>query len=74
MPETKSAQWKAVQSESDQQARVRLASLVESGRRRFAASSEAGVDQRLNEANARLAHIEAALTPARLGGSPDGIS
>lgn len=50
------------------------ASLVESGRRRFAASSEANVDQRLDEVSARLARIEAALTPARSAGSPDGIS
>lgn len=50
------------------------ASLVESSRRRFAASAEAGVDQRLGEVNARLARIEAALTPAQPGGSADGVS
>ena len=50
------------------------ASLVESARRRVAASSQADVDQRLSEVNARLARIEAALTPARSGGSSDGIS
>jgi voltage-gated potassium channel len=37
------------------------ASLVESGRRRFAASSEKDVEERLDEVNARLARIEAAL-------------
>ena len=50
------------------------ASLVESARRRVAASSQADVDQRLSEVNARLARIEAPLTPARSGGSSDGIS
>lgn len=50
------------------------ASLVESSRRRFAASREADMDQRLSEVNARLARIEAALAPARPGGSTDGIS
>ena len=50
------------------------ASLVESSRRRFAASSEANVDQRFNEVSARLARIEAALTLARSGGSSDGTS
>jgi hypothetical protein len=86
MPERNSAQWKAGQSESDRQARgsltARLAvitasvttSLVESGRRPFAASSEADVDQRLNDVNARLARIEATLTPARSRGSSDDIS
>ena len=37
------------------------AALVESGRRRFAAKSEQDMDQRLDEVNARLARIEAAL-------------
>jgi|SRR5947209_295593 len=37
------------------------AALVESGRRRFAAGSEADVRQRLDEVNDRLARIEAAL-------------
>lgn len=37
------------------------AALVESGRRRFAAKSEADIEQRLDEVNARLARIEAAL-------------
>ena len=37
------------------------ASLVESGRRRFAARSEADVEKRLDEVNARLARIEATL-------------
>ena len=37
------------------------AALVESGRRRFAAKSEVGMEQRLDEVNARLARIEAAL-------------
>ena len=50
------------------------ASLVESSRRRFAAGAEAGVDQRLDELNARLARIEAALGPVRSEGSPDGIN
>lgn len=50
------------------------ASLIESGRRRYAASSEADMEQRLNEVNARLARIEAALSPARPGASPDEIS
>lgn len=49
------------------------ASLVESGRRRVAASADAEVNQRLGEVNARLARIEAALTPARSGGPADGI-
>jgi voltage-gated potassium channel Kch len=50
------------------------ASLVESGRQRVAASSRADVDKRLDEVNARLARIEAALSPARSGGTSDGIS
>jgi hypothetical protein len=50
------------------------ASLIEAGRRRFAAGSEADMEQRLNELNARLARIEAALSPARPGTSSDGIS
>ena len=50
------------------------ASLVENSRLRFAASSDAAVDRRLGEIDARLARIEAALTPARSGGSADGIS
>jgi voltage-gated potassium channel len=50
------------------------ASLVESARRRFAASAEADMNQRLNEMNARLARIEAAVTPARSGGSADDLS
>lgn len=50
------------------------ASLVESGRRRFAAGADADVNHRLDEVNARLARIEAALTPAHSGGSVDGIS
>ena len=50
------------------------ASLVESSRRRFAADSGAEVDQRLDEVNARLARIEAALGAVRSEGSPDGIS
>lgn len=50
------------------------ASLVESSRQRFAVSTEADLGQRLGEVNARLARIEAALTPARSGGSSDGIS
>lgn len=37
------------------------ASLVENSRRRFAASSEADMDHRLEEVNARLARIEAAV-------------
>jgi voltage-gated potassium channel len=44
------------------------AALVESGRRRFAASADADVAQRLDELNARLARIETALgqgTPKR---------
>ena len=39
------------------------ASLVESSRRRFAATAEADVERRLEEVNARLARIEAALDP-----------
>jgi voltage-gated potassium channel len=39
------------------------AALVESGRRRFAASSEADAAQQLEELNAGLARIEAALGP-----------
>lgn len=50
------------------------ASLVESGRRRFAAGADTDLNQRLDEVNARLARIEAGLTPARSGGSADGIS
>jgi voltage-gated potassium channel len=50
------------------------ASLVESGRRRFAASSETDMKQRLDEIGARLARIEAALSPTRPGASPGGIS
>ncbi len=45
------------------------ASLIESGRRRFADTAEANVDERLGEVNARLARIEAALTPARPSGA-----
>jgi len=43
------------------------ASLVESSRRRFAATGEADLERRLDEVNARLARIEAALDqgPAR---------
>jgi hypothetical protein len=43
------------------------ASLIESSRRRFAASAEADAAQQLEELNARLARIEAALGqgPAR---------
>jgi voltage-gated potassium channel len=37
------------------------AALVESSRRRFAASTEAGVEDRLDEVSSRLARIEAAL-------------
>jgi hypothetical protein len=37
------------------------AALVESSRRRFAAGSEADLGQRLDEVNARLARLEAAL-------------
>jgi voltage-gated potassium channel len=37
------------------------ASLVENSRRRFAATAEADLERRLDEANARLARIEAAL-------------
>jgi voltage-gated potassium channel len=37
------------------------ASLVENSRRRFAATTEADLERRLDEANARLARIEAAL-------------
>lgn len=50
------------------------ASLVESSRQRFAASTQADADQRLGEVNARLARIEAAVIPYRSGGSSDGIS
>jgi voltage-gated potassium channel len=41
------------------------ASLVENSRRRFAASTENEVERRLDEVNARLARIEAALTQLR---------
>jgi voltage-gated potassium channel Kch len=50
------------------------ASLIESGRQRTAGPSEAGLDERLDELNVRLARIEAALTPARPGGPSDGVS
>lgn len=50
------------------------ASLIESARRRLAARSDGDLGQRLDELNARLARIEAALIPARSGGSSDGIS
>jgi hypothetical protein len=50
------------------------ASLVETSRRRFAAGSEAGLDQRLDEVNARLARIETAVGPVPSKGSSDGIS
>jgi voltage-gated potassium channel len=41
------------------------ASLVENSRRRFAASAEDEMQRRLDEVNARLARIEAALTQRR---------
>lgn len=50
------------------------ASLVESSRRRFSAGAGAEIDQRLDEVNARLARIEAAVGPVRTGGSSDGVS
>jgi voltage-gated potassium channel len=49
------------------------ASLVESGRRRFAASSDLDMKERLDEVNARLARIEAALSPARPGDGSDDV-
>lgn len=50
------------------------ASPVESSRRRFASRSQADVEQRLDEVNARLARIGAALGPARSEGSSDDVS
>ncbi len=49
------------------------ASLVESSRRRFAASSEASMNNRLGEVKARLARIGAALDRPAGPGSSDGI-
>jgi voltage-gated potassium channel len=50
------------------------AGLVESGRRRFSARSEADVAQQLSELSERLARIEAALTEAKSGRPSDGVS
>ena len=50
------------------------ASLIESGRRRYAAQAEGDMERRLDEIGARLARIEAALSTARPGASSDGIS
>jgi voltage-gated potassium channel len=50
------------------------ASLIESGRRRVSDSSESDMAERLDELNARLARIEAALTSARPGEPADGVS
>jgi voltage-gated potassium channel len=50
------------------------ATLVESSRRRFAASAEADVAQRLMEVNERLSRIETALRDAGSGDSPHGVS
>ena len=50
------------------------AGLVESGRRRFSARSEADVAQQLGELSERLARIEAALSEAKSGRPSDGVS
>jgi voltage-gated potassium channel len=50
------------------------ATLVESSRRRFAASAEVDVAQRLMEVNERLSRIETALRDAGSGDSPHGVS
>ena len=50
------------------------AGLIESGRRRFSARSEADLTERLGELSERLARIEAALVEAREGRSSDGVS
>ncbi|MFZ0087991.1 MAG: potassium channel family protein [Solirubrobacteraceae bacterium] len=50
------------------------AALVESSRRRFAAPSEAQAERQLEEINARLARIEAALDRPAPGRSTDGIT
>jgi voltage-gated potassium channel len=50
------------------------ATLVESSRRRFAASAEVDVAQRLVEVNERLSRIETALRDAGSGDSPHGVS
>ncbi len=50
------------------------ATLVESSRRRFAASAEGDVAQRLVEVNERLSRIETALQDAGSGDSPHGLN
>jgi voltage-gated potassium channel len=50
------------------------ASLIESGRRRFAASSEEDISQQLGELSERLARIEAALSEATSGKPSDGVN
>jgi voltage-gated potassium channel len=50
------------------------ATLVESSRRRFAASAEVDVAQRLVEVNERLSRIETALRDAGSGDSRHGVS
>lgn len=49
------------------------ATLVESSRRRFAASTEEDVAQRLAQLNERLSRIETALRDARSGDSSHGV-
>jgi voltage-gated potassium channel len=49
------------------------ATMVESNRRRFAASAEADEAHRLAEINERLARIETALQDAGFGDSPRGV-
>ena len=49
------------------------AALVESGRRRFAATSEADLNDRLDDVSQRLARIEAALDRLQSRSTPDGV-
>jgi voltage-gated potassium channel Kch len=49
------------------------ASLIENGRRRFAASSEADMAQQLTELSSRLTRIEAALSDPGRGKPSDGV-
>ena len=49
------------------------AALVESGRRRFALTSERDLSDRLADVSERLARIEASLDQLRPGGPPDGV-
>lgn len=49
------------------------AALVEGGRRRVAATSNADLNDRLDDVSARLARIESALDQLKPGGPPDGV-